>query len=101
MQGNIWFRIIKAVLAKHLLALYSPLNMQLNILMKMSLSADLCPQANVSEMLLGGNGNGEKNLQKYYENQRTIALYIKASNLNPTQFMVKERWLINHKLIPC
>jgi cellulose biosynthesis protein BcsQ len=40
--------------------------------------ADLCPQANVSEMLLGGNGKGEKNLQVCYENQRTIASYIKS-----------------------
>jgi len=40
--------------------------------------ADLCPQANVSEMLLGGNGAGEKNLQICYDNQRTIASYIKA-----------------------
>lgn len=40
--------------------------------------ADLCPQANVSEMLLGGNGVGEQNLQTCYDNQRTIASYIKA-----------------------
>jgi cellulose biosynthesis protein BcsQ len=40
--------------------------------------ADLCPQANVSEMLLGGNGKGEINLQNCYDNQRTIASYIKA-----------------------
>lgn len=40
--------------------------------------ADLCPQANVSEMLLGGNGKGENNLQICYDNQRTIASYIKA-----------------------
>jgi cellulose biosynthesis protein BcsQ len=40
--------------------------------------ADLCPQANVSEMLLGGNGIGERNLQQCYENERTIASYIKA-----------------------
>lgn len=40
--------------------------------------ADLCPQANVSEMLLGGNGPGEANLQSCYDNQRTIASYIKA-----------------------
>lgn len=40
--------------------------------------ADLCPQANVSEMLLGGNGIGESNLQICYNNQRTIASYIKA-----------------------
>jgi cellulose biosynthesis protein BcsQ len=40
--------------------------------------ADLCPQANVSEMLLGGNGKGEENLLTCYNNQRTIASYIKA-----------------------
>jgi len=37
---------------------------------------DMCPQANVSEMLLGGNGLGEKNLATFYENRRTIASYI-------------------------
>lgn len=40
--------------------------------------ADMCPQANVSEMLLGGNGTGEANLAKYAENERTIASYIKS-----------------------
>ena len=40
--------------------------------------ADLCPQANVSEMLLGGNGKGEENLNTCYNNQRTIASYIKS-----------------------
>lgn len=40
--------------------------------------ADMCPQANVSEMLLGGNGTGESNLAKYAENERTIASYIKS-----------------------
>ncbi len=38
---------------------------------------DMCPQANVSEMLLGGNGQGEENLARCYENNRTIASYIK------------------------
>lgn len=40
--------------------------------------ADMCPQANVSEILLGGNGKGEANLQKCFEEDRTIASYIKA-----------------------
>lgn len=61
--------------------------------------ADLCPQANVSEMLLGGNGKGEANLQKCYDNQITIASYIKArydksrfSNLgNELSYFVKVR----------
>jgi cellulose biosynthesis protein BcsQ len=39
--------------------------------------ADLCPQANVSEMLLGGNGVGEDNLAKLCEEGLTIAGYIK------------------------
>jgi cellulose biosynthesis protein BcsQ len=39
---------------------------------------DMCPQANVSEVLLGGNGRGEENLARCYENGRTIASYIKS-----------------------
>lgn len=38
---------------------------------------DACPQSNVSEMLLGGNGKGEENLAKYRDNDLTIAGYIK------------------------
>ncbi|MCL2580671.1 MAG: ParA family protein [Oscillospiraceae bacterium] len=39
--------------------------------------ADLCPQANASEMLLGGNGDGQENQFKLHEAGRTIAGYIK------------------------
>ena len=39
---------------------------------------DMCPQSNVSEMLLGGNGPGEANLETCYANGRTIAAYIKS-----------------------
>jgi len=39
---------------------------------------DMCPQANVSEMLLGGDGPGEERLNTCYENSRTIASYIKS-----------------------
>ena len=38
---------------------------------------DACPQANVSEMVLGGNGKGEANLETLRANNRTIAGYIK------------------------
>ena len=38
---------------------------------------DACPQSNVSEIILGGNGNGEENLAKYRETDLTIAGYIK------------------------
>lgn len=38
---------------------------------------DACPQSNVSEMILGGNGTGEENLSKFRDNNITIAGYIK------------------------
>lgn len=38
---------------------------------------DACPQSNVSEMLLGGNGAGEKKLSELRSNDTTIAGYIK------------------------
>lgn len=37
---------------------------------------DMCPQANISEILLGGNGKGQSNLEKQYEDGVTIANYI-------------------------
>ena len=39
---------------------------------------DMCPQANVSEMMLGGNGTGEGNLSTIAQTDMTIAGYIKA-----------------------
>lgn len=44
---------------------------------KQVIVADMCPQSNVSEMILGGNGRGESNLEKLYQLQITIAGYIK------------------------
>jgi len=38
---------------------------------------DACPQSNVSEIILGGNGTGEANLDKFRDNERSIAGYIK------------------------
>lgn len=38
---------------------------------------DVCPQSNVSEMILGGNGRGEENLARLREANRTIAGYVK------------------------
>ena len=38
---------------------------------------DACPQSNVSEVILGGNGKGEDNLAKFRNNDLTIAGYIK------------------------
>lgn len=39
---------------------------------------DACPQSNVSEMILGGNGKGEENLERLRAANTTIAGYIKA-----------------------
>lgn len=39
---------------------------------------DACPQANVSEMILGGNGAGENKLDELRGNDITIAGYIKS-----------------------
>ncbi|QKF93136.1 ParA family protein [Campylobacter sp. CCUG 57310] len=38
---------------------------------------DACPQSNVSEIILGGNGKGEANLDAFREKERSIAGYIK------------------------
>lgn len=46
---------------------------------------DMCPQANVSEMILGGNGEGEKRLSDLANNNITIASYIK-DRFNGSQF---------------
>jgi len=39
---------------------------------------DLCPQANISEMLLGGDGPGEEKLTALFNADRTVASYIKS-----------------------
>ena len=36
---------------------------------------DMCPQANVSEIVLGGNGTGETNLANLIEERKTIGGY--------------------------
>lgn len=46
---------------------------------------DMCPQANVSEIILGGNGEGEKKLSDLANNGITIAGYIKE-RFNKSQF---------------
>mgnify|MGYP002515898176 CR=1 FL=1 len=37
---------------------------------------DMCPQSNISEMLLGGDGKGQANLEKLFDEGLTIAKYI-------------------------
>ena len=44
---------------------------------------DLCPQANVSEILLGGNGKGAEKLQQLIEKRKTIGGYFDERISNP------------------
>ena len=40
------------------------------------LVVDMCPQANVSEILLGGNGDGSDHLAKLLENRKPLAVIL-------------------------
>ena len=46
---------------------------------------DACPQSNVSEIILGGNGEGEQELNTLANSNTTIAGYIKE-RFNNSQF---------------
>ena len=66
---------------------------------------DACPQSNVSEIILGGNGVGEENLNQLRDRNTTIAGYIKerfsSSPLsrmgNESSYFVKAD-SVNHKM---
>ena len=51
---------------------YAKANMDVDVVV-----IDMCPQGNVSETLLGGDGAGQDNMEKLYDNSLTIASYIK------------------------
>lgn len=56
---------------------------------------DLCPQANVSELVLGGNGTGSKNLDKLLNSQprrKTIGGYFDERIRNPNNVTGNESW---------
>ena len=66
---------------------------------------DLCPQANVSSMILGGNGDGEEELKKVSDTRRTIADYIKQRNdgsrysrTGMESIFVEQASIRNHKM---
>ena len=63
----------KTTLAYMLSTEFAETNMDCNVVV-----VDMCPQANISEMILGGNGEGEKNLEKCYKDSKNIAGYIKS-----------------------
>ena len=41
-------------------------------------AVDMCPQANLSEMILGGNGRGQEGYETLQKDELTVAHYIKA-----------------------
>lgn len=53
---------------------------------------DMCPQANVSEMILGGNGNGgTDHLEKLINEQKTVGGYFDTRISSPNQLTNKEK----------
>ena len=44
---------------------------------------DMCPQANLSEILLGGNSNGSKTLEDLIKKEKTIGGYINSRIKSP------------------
>ena len=51
---------------------YAQRNTDINVVV-----VDMCPQANVSEILLGGNGKGQEKLDEFFSKDLTIASYLK------------------------
>lgn len=51
---------------------------------------DMCPQANLSEIILGGNGQGAANLQKLIDAKRTVGSYFDIRISSPHQITGSE-----------
>jgi cellulose biosynthesis protein BcsQ len=68
---------------------------------------DLCPQANLSEIVLGGNGLGSDNLEKMIDTHRTIGGYFderidspQKMSGNETSFLIKDLKKSYNKYLP-
>ena len=51
---------------------------------------DMCPQANLSEIFLGGNSNGAKHLESLIKNQQTVGSYINLRIESPHKIVGRE-----------
>lgn len=51
---------------------------------------DMCPQANLSEILLGGNGKGSSNLEKLISQRQTVGGYFDRRIESPHQILGRE-----------
>lgn len=56
--------------------------------------ADMCPQSNVSEIILGGNGTGQNNLERLNSSEVTIAAYIKKRYHNRERIGTETNYFI-------
>ena len=57
---------------------------------------DMCPQANLSEIVLGGNGRGAENLQKLIDAKKTVGGYFDSRISSPHQLTGSETDFIIH-----
>jgi cellulose biosynthesis protein BcsQ len=61
---------------------------------------DMCPQANLSEIVLGGNGIGSERLDKYIKERKTIGGYFDSRINSPHSKTGKEtEYLLDARLI--
>ena len=63
---------------------------------KIIIVVDMCPQANLSEILLGGNSAGRDHLSDLIESKKTIGSYINARIKSPHQITGRETEFFIH-----
>ena len=63
---------------------------------KSIIAIDMCPQANLSEMLLGGNSHGAKKLSQLIEKKQTIGGYLDSRIKSPHQITGRESEFFVH-----
>jgi cellulose biosynthesis protein BcsQ len=80
----------KSTITFHIASVYAEMNPDRDVVV-----IDMCPQANVSMMLMGGGQTGEKNLQSLIDNEspKTVVGYItdsitKVDTDDPTKYIV-------------
>ena len=60
------------------------------------IAVDMCPQANLSEMLLGGNSHGAEKLAELLKQKRTIGGYVNSRITSPHQMTGRESEFFVH-----
>ncbi|HII81021.1 MAG TPA: ParA family protein [Methanosarcina sp.] len=79
----------KSTISFHIASVYAEMNPDRDVIV-----IDMCPQANVSMMLMGGGQTGERNLQSLFDDTfpKTVVGYIADSienvDINPNDYLV-------------